>query len=150
MYLYPVFSSIVPLGILAGIVFFIVWAVKKSHGGQITANDWKRLLVGVAIMAILPFFIGFLTSSIFDVLAKTESFIMMVTLALLFIIAGIAVMKNKTISYSLIGGSIISLVYSFGLNFEIVDSKVLVIFTGVALALLIVIAYKKFQEKEVA
>lgn len=143
--------SLIPLGILAAIVFFIVWVVKKTSGGHhTTATDWKKLLVGSAILIILPFFIGFFTSAIFDQLVKTESFVMMVTLALIFIIMGIIMMRNQTISYSLIGGSIISLVYSVGLNYNTVDSKVMVVFVGIALALLIIIAFKKFQEKEAA
>lgn len=147
---YWVFEALIPIGFLVGLVWLIVHLTRNKTGDRhSTAQDFKRMGVGAAITIILPFFIGFLTSAIFDQLEATKPFVMMVALALLLIIVALFISHHTVISYSLITGSIISLVYSTALNFETVNPKVMAVFAGIALAIVIGVAVKKLHDKEV-
>lgn len=146
--MYLIFG-LIPIGFVIGIVFLIVYLVRKGTKKQkTTAQDFKRMGVGAAITIVLPCFIGFLTSAFFNRLDNTNSFVLMVTMALIFIIIALFISHHTVISYSLIAGSIISLVYSTALNFESVDPKIMTIFAGVALAIVIAVAFKKLSDKE--
>ncbi|KKQ18875.1 MAG: hypothetical protein US31_C0001G0062 [Berkelbacteria bacterium GW2011_GWA1_36_9] len=133
--------------VIGGIIFVIVKATAKRKPGA-PPIDWRQFGVGTAIMFVLPFFIGFSTSAVFNELAKTESLIMMLVMAVIFLIVGFTISHHTVISTSLIAGSIIAIIYAIGINLESISPSVMAILAGLGVAILIYIAYKKFQEQE--
>lgn len=134
--------------VIGGVIYVIVKATAKKKPGA-PPIDWRQFGVALAIMTVLPFFIGFSTSAVFDKLQQTNSLIMMVAMSVIFLIVGLAIAHHTVISSSLMIGSVVAIVYAVGLNIETVPPAVMAILAGLGLALLIFFAYKKLQENEV-
>lgn len=141
--IYPVIYLLV----IGGIIFFIVKMTGRKKQGA-PPIDWRQFGVGAAIMLVLPFFIGFSTSAIFNQLAKTESLITMLVMAVVFLIVGLVVSHHTVMSTSLIAGSVIAMIYAIGINLESISPSVMAMLAGLGVAVLIYFAYKKFQEQE--
>ncbi len=148
MYGYFFSYLLIPLAVIGGIVYFIVYLARRNKQVNAPLFDWRRFGVGVAISIVLPCFIGFATSAVFNELNKTDSFITMVIAALIFLIVGLVIGHHSVISVSLIIGSIFAFIYALSINFESIPPSIMTILAGLGLALLIFFAYKKFQEKE--
>ena len=141
--IYPLFFFL----FIGGVVFFVIKMTGRKKQG-VPPVDWRQFGVGAATMFVLPFFIGFSTSAVFNQLAKTESLIMMLAMAVIFLIVGFVISHHTVISTSLIAGSIIAIIYAIGINLESISPSVMAILAGLGVAILIYIAYKKFQEQE--
>lgn len=133
--------------VIGGIIFVIVKATAKKKPGA-PPIDWRQFGVGAAIMFVLPFFVGFSTSAVFNQLAKTESLIAMLVMAVIFLVVGLVISHHTVISTSLIAGSVIAIIYAIGINLESISPSVMAILAGLGVAILIYVAYKKFQEQE--
>lgn len=145
--LYGIFELLIGPGLLIGFIVLITYLARPNKQNQ-PPVDWRRFGVGVAIITVLPCFVGYLTSAVFDKLQSTNSLIMMVTISIAFIIAGLFIAHHTVISASLMIGSIIAVVYAVGLNIDTVPPSVITILAGVGLALLIYFAYQRLREKE--
>lgn len=143
------FYLLIPLGFIGGIIWLVVYLVRRKSQSTNKPIDWRRFGVGIALITVLPFFIGFSTSAIFNELVKTSSLIMMLIMAAFFLIIGLIISRNTVISSSLIIGAIISMVYSLMINIQTISPAVMVILVGIALAVLIYFAYKKFHDDEI-
>ena len=148
MYSYFFTSLLIPLAVIVGIVYFIVYLARRNKQANAPAFDWRRFGVGAAISIVLPFFICFATSAVFNELNQTDSFVTIVIASLIFLIIGLVIGHHSVISVSLIIGSILAFIYALSINFESIPPSVMTILAGLGLALLIFFAYKKFQEKE--
>jgi len=145
------FGALIPLAFIGGVIALIVYLVRRNKNPQSAPPfDWRRFAVAIAISFILPSFICFSTSAVFNELLKTESLIMSLLMSVIFLIAGLTIAHHTVISGSLITGSILAIVYMVGLNIETVPPAVMTILAGLGLAILIYFAYKKLQEKEMA
>lgn len=148
---YVFFAALVPLAFIGGIIALVVYLVRRSKNPkEVAPFDWRRFGVAVTTSFILPFFICFATSAVFNELIKTESLIMAIVMSVIFLIVGLAIAHHTVISGSLIVGSIIAIIYMVGLNIDTVPPAVMTILAGLGLAILIYFAYKKLQEKEIA
>lgn len=147
---YYFFSALIPLAFLGGIAALVIYLVRRKNNPKAPLFDWRRFGVAAAISFILPFFICFSTSAVFNELAKTQSLIMAIIMSIIFLIIGLVIAHHTVISGSLIAGAIIAIIYMVGLNIETVPPVVMTILAGLGLAILIYFAYKKLQEKEVA
>lgn len=146
---YYLFSALVPLAVIGGIIALVVWLVKRKKNPNQPVFDWRRFGVGVAMSIMLPFFISFSTSAVFNELAITISFISMIIMAVVFLIIGLIVSHHTVISTSLIIGAVIEIIVAFAYNMNSVPPSVMAILAGLGLAVLIFFAYKKMQEQEV-
>jgi len=134
------------------IIGIIVFLIRRKHGDKpgMTLHDWKKFGMIVSIAALLAFFIGFFTAVFFASLAATGPFAMMLVLEIAVIVGGILIRTRPAVSYGLVLGGVFNLIYNFGLNVQHLDPSVAVIFIGIALFVMIAIAYKKFQDVEEA
>src|SRR3990172_8453408 len=117
------------LAFFVGVPVLVVYFVKKKQNGG-PPFDFRRLIAGMAITLILPFFIGFATSAVFDQLAKTESFVMMLVMAVIFLIIGLVIGHVSVLSTSFIIGSIALIVYAMSINIEHISAPVMAIIAG--------------------
>lgn len=138
---------LVPVVVIGGIVFLVIHLTRKKDQPGMGGLAWKRFGVATAIAFILPFFIGFSASAVFDELVATDSLIMMTLLAFIFIVVGIVISHHTVISASLIIGSVIALVYALGINLESIPPQAMAIIAGLGLALLIYIAFRKLHDQ---
>lgn len=140
-----IMSLMWPIGLIALIVYLVR---RKSEGKKMSALDWKRFGVGVAITVVLPSFIGFATSAVFGKLASPSGFTTMMIMAVVFFIIGLILMKNITISASLIIGSIIAIIYAISINIDIISPQIMATIAGLGVIVLIIFAFKKLNDKE--
>ncbi|MBM2820725.1 MAG: hypothetical protein HW405_485 [Candidatus Berkelbacteria bacterium] len=134
---------------MGGIAALIVYLVKRKQKDQkMDPLAWKRVGLGLIMSFILPYFIGFSTSAVFDKLVDDRSFIMMIAMSVIFLIIGLIIAHHTVVSTSLIIGSTAAIIYILILNIEDITPSVMAIVAGIGLAILIFFAYKKLQEKE--
>lgn len=141
------FYLLIPIAVIGSIVWLIVYLVKRKNQPNSRSIDWRRFGAGLAITVILPFFIGFSTSAVFNQLAKTESLIMMLAMAAIFLMIGLVIAHHTVISVSLIIGSIIAIIYALIINLATISPAIMTILAGITLAILIFFAYKRFHEE---
>lgn len=141
--------ALIPLLFFGGVIGLIVWLARRKNKPSQSAFDWRRFGVGAAMSIIVPYFISFTTSAVFNQLASTASFISMITMAIVVLIIGLVIAHNTVISAGLTIGSIIEIIVAFVYNSDSVSPSVVAILAGFGLAVLIYFAYRKMQEQEV-
>src|SRR3989344_5799826 len=125
MYSYFFTSLLIPLAVIVGIVYFIVYLARRNKQVNAPVFDWRRFGVGAAISIVLPFFICFATSAVFNELNQTDSFVTIVIASLIFLIIGLVIGHHSVISVSLIIGSILAFIYALSINFESIPPSVM-------------------------
>jgi MFS family permease len=144
------FASLLWLIFIGAIVWVIVYFArrKKQTGGQkLTLEDYKKAGVGIVIAVLGAFFIGFAAASVVPELRSTTAFAIMLILSVFFIIGGVAIMKRQIISWGLIMAGVFAFIYNLGLNMSLLNAATKAVLTGIALAALIFVAFKKLQDK---
>ncbi len=152
-YYYPyyfisgIFWLLIILLIPGLIIYFIVRALTKKEGRKLTLNDLKKVGVVAAIAILIPSFIYYLNITLFSDIEQSGAVFFMVFLAILFIMTGLIISENITLSTSYLIGGIISLIYVAGVNYSGIDPIIRVLIVGFGLAALIGISYFKLKEK---
>ena len=79
---------------------------------------------------------------------QEKSFVTILILSLLAIIAGVLVRSVAPVSWGLVLSGLVMIIYVFGANFEAIGKPYRAIATGISLAILIWLAYAKLGDKE--
>lgn len=79
-----------------------------------------------------------------------SSFVVIVILSVLSIVAGTLVMSVAAISWGLIGAGLSTLLYTMGSNFDVIDKTYMALISGIALVVLIWIGYAKLKDEEIS